>query len=63
MAKDKDAGVTPDKAASALELEVLTFLIDRLPRLDSEARKRVIEYAARLHADTSKRALLAAEKM
>lgn len=62
MPNTKDKGITPDVDASALELEVLGVLRDKLPRLDHDARVRVIEFAGRLHGDTSKKAMIAAER-
>lgn len=52
----EDTGITPDPIAGAAEIEVLTFLVDKFPRLDSDARIRVVEWATRLHSDTSKKA-------
>jgi hypothetical protein len=40
-----------EKTVHDEEIDLLALIISRLPKLDASARRRVIEYAERLHRD------------
>lgn len=52
----EDKGIVPNAEESQRELTMIATLRSEFPQLDADARVRVLEYLARLHSDTAKKA-------